>query len=124
MDRGLDVARAALKQVAQYVKALQAVEKTLRPSEKATREEREGQFVSLREAWQASADPVHQQFAQVMRSFQPGLFGGGRDGRFSGRQLGFGALVQTSQRPRASDSWASPCGGSAGTARSNTDVGT
>ncbi len=82
MDRGLDVARAALKQVAQYVKALQAVEKTLRPSEKATREEREGQFVSLREAWQASADPVHQQFAQVMRSFQPGLFGGGETADF------------------------------------------
>jgi len=82
MDRGLDVARAALKQVAQYVKALQAVEKTLRPSEKATREEREGQFVSLREAWQASADPVHQQFAQVMSSFQPGLFVGGETANF------------------------------------------
>ena len=77
IDRGLDVAREALKQVTQYIKDLQAVESTLRPREEATGEEREGQFVSLREAWQASADPVHQQFAQVMSSFQPGLFVGG-----------------------------------------------
>src|SRR6266436_1854008 len=40
------------------------------------------------------------------------------------RQLGFGALVQMSQKPRASDAWLSPCGRSAGTARSNADVGT
>ena len=77
IDRGLDVAREALKQVTQYVKDLQAVDRTLRPSEEATGEEREGQFIALREAWQASADPVHQQFAQVMSSFQPGLFVGG-----------------------------------------------
>jgi hypothetical protein len=82
IDRGLDVAREALKQVAQYVKDLQAVESTLRLSEEATGEEREGQFVSLREAWQASADPVHQQFAQVMSSFQPGVFVGGETADF------------------------------------------
>ena len=59
MDRGLEVVRAALRQVGQYVKDLQAVESTLRPSDEATEEEREGQFVVLREAWQASADPMH-----------------------------------------------------------------
>ena len=63
IDRGLDVVRAALRQVGQYVKDLQAVESTLRPSDEATEKEREGQFVLLREAWQASADPMHQQFA-------------------------------------------------------------
>ena len=51
MDRGLEVVRAALRQVGQYVKDLQAVESTLRPSDEATEEERE--------AWQASADPMH-----------------------------------------------------------------
>ena len=48
IDRGLDVARDALTQVGQYVKDLQAVESTLRPSDEATGEEREAQFVLLR----------------------------------------------------------------------------
>jgi len=71
-----------LGQVGHYVKDLQAVESTLMPSAAATGEEREGQFVLLREAWQASADPMHQQFAQVMSSFQPGLFVGGEAADF------------------------------------------
>ena len=58
------------------------MESTLRPSDEATEEEREGQFVMLREAWQASADPMHQQFAQVMSSFQLGLFVGGEAADF------------------------------------------
>jgi hypothetical protein len=82
IDRGLDVARDALKQVGQYVKDLQAVESTLKPSDEVTGEEREAQFVLLREAWQSSADPMHQQFAQVMSSFQPGLFVGGEAADF------------------------------------------
>jgi hypothetical protein len=71
-----------LGQVGRFVKDLQAVESTLRPSDEATEEEREGQFVLLREAWQSSADPMHQQFAQVMSSFQPGLFVGGEAADF------------------------------------------
>ena len=82
MDRGVDVAREALEHVAQYGKDLQAVERTLRPREAATGEAREGQFVSLREAWQASADPVHQQCAPVMSSVQPGGFVGGETADF------------------------------------------
>jgi hypothetical protein len=82
MDRGVDVAREALEHVAQYVKDLQAVERTLRPREAATGEAREGQFVSLREAWQASADPVHQQCAPVMSSVQPGGVVGGETADF------------------------------------------
>lgn len=58
------------------------MESTLRPSDEATEEEREGQFVLLQEAWQASADPMHQQFAQVMSSFQLGLFVGGEAADF------------------------------------------
>jgi hypothetical protein len=80
--RGLDGVRAAVRQVGQYVKDLQAVESTLRPSDAATEEEREGQFVLLREAWQASADPMHQQLAQVMSSFQLGVFVGGEAADF------------------------------------------
>ena len=60
IDRGLEVVRGVLGQVGHYVKDLQAVESTLMPSAAATGEEREGQFVLLREAWQASADPMHQ----------------------------------------------------------------
>jgi hypothetical protein len=82
IDRGLDVVRGVLGQVGRFVKDLQAVESTLRPSDEATEEEREGQFVLLREAWQSSADPMHQQFAQVMSSFQPGLFVGGEAADF------------------------------------------
>ena len=58
------------------------MESTLRPSDEATEEEREGQFVLLREAWQSSAAPMHQQFAQVMSSFQPGVFVGGEAADF------------------------------------------
>jgi hypothetical protein len=82
IDRGLDVVRGVVGQVGRLVKDLQAVESTLRPSDEATEEEREGQFVLLREAWQSSADPMHQQFAQVMSSFQPGLFVGGEAADF------------------------------------------
>jgi hypothetical protein len=82
IDRGLDVVRGVLGQVGRFVKDLQAVESTLRPSDGATEEEREGQFVLLREAWQSRADPMHQQFAQVMSSFQPGLFVGGEAADF------------------------------------------
>jgi hypothetical protein len=61
---------------------LQAVDSLLKPSNEATGEEREEQFVLLREAWQSSADPMHQQFAQGMSSFQPGVFVGGEAADF------------------------------------------
>ena len=82
IDRGLHVARDALKPVSQYVKDLQSVDDTLRPSDEATRKEREAQFVSLQEEWQSSADPVYQHFAKMMGSFQPGLFVGGEAADF------------------------------------------
>jgi len=60
-----------------YVQDLQAVDSTLRPSDEVTGQEREAEFVALQQEWQASADPVHQHFAKMMSSFQPGLFVGG-----------------------------------------------
>lgn len=77
IDRGMKVAREALTQVGHYVQDLRAVDGLLKPSDGATGEEREAQFVSLWQEWEASVDPMHQQFAKVMSSFAPGLFVGG-----------------------------------------------
>ena len=59
MDRGLAVAHEALEQVGLYAQDLQAVDATLRPSDAVTAEERQAQFLSLQETWQASTDPIH-----------------------------------------------------------------
>ena len=77
IDRGMEGAREALTQVGHYVQDLRAVDGLLKPSDEATGEERETQFVSLWQEWEASVDPMHQQFAKVMSSFEPGLFVGG-----------------------------------------------
>ena len=82
IDRGLEVARETLTQVGHYVQDLRAVDGLLRPSDEATGEEREAQFVSLWQEWEASVDPMHQQFAKVMSSFEPGLFVGGEGADF------------------------------------------
>jgi hypothetical protein len=82
IDRGLDVAREPLTQVRAYVRELQAVDSTLRPSDEVTGREREGRFRLLQEAWQSSADPVHQHFAKLLSSFEPGLFVGGEAADF------------------------------------------
>jgi hypothetical protein len=82
IDRGLEVACEALTQVGHYVQDLRAVDGLLRPSDEATGEEREAQFVSLWQEWEASVDLMHQQFAKVMSSFEPGLFVGGEGADF------------------------------------------
>jgi hypothetical protein len=82
IDRGMEGAREALTQVGHYVQDLRAVDGLLKPSDEATGEEREAQFVSLWQAWEASVDPIHQQFAKVMSSFKPGLFVGGEEADF------------------------------------------
>jgi hypothetical protein len=78
----MEVAREALTQVGHYVQDLRAVDGLLKPSDEATGEEREAQFVSLWQEWEASVDPMHQQFAKVMSSFEPGLFVGGEGADF------------------------------------------
>lgn len=87
IDRGLDVSRDALAQVGRYAQDLQAVDTTLKPSDAVTAEERKAQFLSLQEAWQSSTDPVHQHFAKMMRSFEPGLFVGGEAAEFPADNL-------------------------------------
>jgi hypothetical protein len=87
IDRGLEVACEALTQVGHYVQDLRAVDGLLRPSNEATGEEREAQFVSLWQEWEASVDLMHQQFAKVMSSFEPGLFVGGEGADFPADNL-------------------------------------
>ena len=77
IDRGLEVSRDVLEHVGLYAQNLQAVDDTLRPSATATGAEREARFIALQQAWQSSTDPVHQHFAKMMSSFQPGLCVGG-----------------------------------------------
>ena len=76
IDRGLEVSRNALEQVGRYAQDLPAVDATLRPSDVVTAKERQAQFLSLQEAWQSSLEPVHQHFAKIMSSFEPGVFVG------------------------------------------------
>ena len=77
MDRGLEVVRETLTKVKIYVQDLQAVDRTLRPNDETTGEEREAQCILRRQEWESSADPMHQHFAKMMRSFELGLFVGG-----------------------------------------------
>jgi hypothetical protein len=78
IDRGLEVARAAWKQVGAYVQDLRVVAGILQPSDVLAGEEREAQFAALWQGWEASVDSIHQQFAKVMSNFEPGLFVGGK----------------------------------------------
>ena len=87
IDRGLDVVRASLTQVQAYVQDLQAVDRTLRPSDETTGEEREVQFSLRRQEWESSADPLHQHFTKMMSSFEPGLFVGGESADFPADNL-------------------------------------
>jgi hypothetical protein len=87
IDRGLEVVRASLTQVQAYVQDLQAVDRTLRPNDETTGEEREAQFILRRQEWESSADPMHQQFAKMMSSFEPGLFVGGESADFPADNL-------------------------------------
>jgi hypothetical protein len=87
IERGLDVARESLTQVRAYVRELQAVDSTLRPSDEVTGREREGRFRLLQEAWQSSADPVYQHFAKMLSSFEPGVFVGGEAADFPADNL-------------------------------------
>jgi hypothetical protein len=82
IDRGLDGVRASLTQVKAYVQDLQGVERTLRPNDETTGEEREAQFILRRQEWESSAAPMHQHFAKMMSSFEPGLFVGGEAADF------------------------------------------
>ena len=97
IDRGLDVAREPLTHVKASVQDLQAVDSTLRPSDAVTGREREGRFILLEEAWQSSADPVHQHVATMLSSCEPGVFVGGEEADFPADNV---ALERWFKRPK------------------------
>ncbi len=123
MDRGLEVARASLTHVRASVRDLHAVDRPLRPSDAVTGREREGRCRVRQEAWQASAAPVDQPCAKRLSRCEPGVCGGGRDGRCPGRQGGVGPLGHTSHRSRASAPWPAPRGHADRPARADMAVG-
>ena len=97
IDRGLDVVRASLTQVKAYVQDLQAVDRTLRPNDDTTGEEREAQCILRRQEWESSADPMHQHCAKMMSSFEPGVFVGGESADCPADNL---ALERWFKRPK------------------------
>ena len=92
----MEGAREALTHVEHYVQDLRAVDGLLKPRNEATGEEREAQFVSLWQEWEASVDPMHQPLAKVMSSCEPGLFVGGEEADFPADNVDVEPLVQTS----------------------------
>ncbi len=77
IDRGLDVVQASLTHVQAYVQDLQAVERTLRPNDATTGEEREAPGLLRRQEWESSTDPMPHHVATRRRSCEPGVFVGG-----------------------------------------------
>ena len=77
----------SLTHVQAYVQDLHAVDRTLRPNDETTGEEREAQFILRRQEWESSPDPIHQHFAKMMSSFEPGLFVGGESANFPADNL-------------------------------------
>ena len=97
LDRGLDVVRASLTQVKAYVQDLQAVDRTLRPHDETTGEEREAQCILRRQEWESSAEPLHQHCAKMMSSVEPGVFVGGESADFPADHV---ALERWLKRPK------------------------
>jgi hypothetical protein len=75
IDRGLDAVRADQEVLRDYVNDIAAVAATLEPGTD-TCAERHQQFEALIDRFQDTGTPIHQHMAQVMTSFQAGLFVG------------------------------------------------
>jgi len=76
IDRGLKAVHETQQTVRDYVADIQAIAQTLQP-ETGNVAHRQQQFGELEQRFIAQPDPIHQQMAKVMGSFQPGLFVGG-----------------------------------------------
>lgn len=75
IDRGLAEVREEQEEIAVQVEEVRAVDASLDPKTGKT-EDRQAAFQGLVVDFRAKDDPVHQQMAGVMESFEPGLFGG------------------------------------------------
>ncbi len=76
IDRGLDCVADELAVIRGHVEVVRSVAETLDPTQ-GDCASRRTRFNELHLACQASADPVRQQMAKVLLSFERGLFSGG-----------------------------------------------
>jgi hypothetical protein len=76
IDRGLAVVAPDLPAIRSNVEIVRSIAGTLDPLN-GNCASRESQFTALRDQLQTSHEPIHQQMAKVLQSFQPGLFAGG-----------------------------------------------
>jgi hypothetical protein len=76
IDRGVDAVAEALEKIPCYVEDLRAMHRMFDPKTGKTKR-RKSEFASLRTKLQASGDPIQRKMAEVMKSFEPGLFAGG-----------------------------------------------
>jgi len=76
IDRGLDCVADELPVIRGHVEVVRSVAETLDPTQ-GDCESRRARFNELHGTWQASPDPVRQQMAKVLLSFEQGLFSGG-----------------------------------------------
>jgi hypothetical protein len=75
IDRGLEAVRDEQETIRPYVADIEQVAATLEPSG-GDRTQREAHFLELSAAFGSQDDPIHRHMAQLMNSFQPGLFQG------------------------------------------------
>jgi len=76
IDRGLDCVADELPMIRGHAQVVRAIAETLDPAQ-GDCESRRARFHELHDTCQASSDPVRQQMAKVLLSFEPGLFSGG-----------------------------------------------
>lgn len=76
IDRGIDAVADMLEKIPCYVEDLRAMHRMFDP-ETGGSTPRKARFASLRAKLQASGDPIQRKMADVMKSFEPGLFAGG-----------------------------------------------
>jgi hypothetical protein len=76
IDRGLDCVADELPVIRGHVEIVRSVAATLDP-EQGDCESRHARFTQLHDTCQASPDPLQQQMAKVLLSFEQGLFSGG-----------------------------------------------
>jgi hypothetical protein len=76
IDRGLGPVKETQVTIRQHVDEIVEVSAVLDPTS-GDCDRRRARFEALRDRFDADGDPIRQQMAGVMRSFQPGLFLGG-----------------------------------------------
>jgi hypothetical protein len=76
IDKGLDLAKPQQEAIRAHLETIGKVAATLAP-DAGRSHERQSDFDAILEGLGGGEDPIHEQMADVMRSFRPGLFAGG-----------------------------------------------